>query len=495
VAVELNYKAFRRSLRNFSQSFGSALVGFLQAGAGARARNSQDKMRDFVCILDFIPVAEHAAIAARTSTYDCYADIMEAINSVTYTLTSEYVAGPAIYFPPGKYKCNSTLDLKKSVRLFGDASGLPYSPYSMLSFPAAVHGIVVNRNNTTSGGIDSPATSAADATIIDGLVIEGVNSGAVAHGVWLRARALIRNCNILRFSGNGINVVATAGSGGATTEGNANNFRIEGGRVELCGKSGLFVDGADANAGYVIGLDCSDNGEWGIWDSSFLGNTYLACHTAGNVLGPYKSDNANARNLFLNCYSESGQPASSLLHPAMVVLGSHGAGFTSTSTNQYIGEGRASNFTNTNTSGAVTVTGHFAVDASNGQVFGFGVGDTSSTDIYRIQWDATSKLWHFMHRNLGTRKAISFTAEDHSLGAGHSVFTPGYYLFDGTTYYRRVLGSAAPVSGTWTRGSVVENTAPSEAGGAGSKYVITGWICTVAGTPGTWLETRALTGN
>lgn len=56
-------------------------------------------------------------------------------------------------------------------------------------------------------------------------------------------------------------------------------------------------------------------------------------------------------------------------------------------------------------------------------------------------------------------------------------------------------GTAAPTTGTWKQGDFVWNTAPSEAGTAGSKYVVIGWVCTVSGTPGTWLASRILTGN
>lgn len=55
--------------------------------------------------------------------------------------------------------------------------------------------------------------------------------------------------------------------------------------------------------------------------------------------------------------------------------------------------------------------------------------------------------------------------------------------------------TAAPTTGTWNIGDEVKNSAPGELGTAGSKYVIQGWICTVAGTPGTWLPMRVLTGN
>lgn len=55
--------------------------------------------------------------------------------------------------------------------------------------------------------------------------------------------------------------------------------------------------------------------------------------------------------------------------------------------------------------------------------------------------------------------------------------------------------TAAPTTGTWNVGDFVRNKTPAELGAASSKYVITGWICTVAGTPGTWLQCRSLTGN
>lgn len=59
----------------------------------------------------------------------------------------------------------------------------------------------------------------------------------------------------------------------------------------------------------------------------------------------------------------------------------------------------------------------------------------------------------------------------------------------------RGIATAAPTIGLWAKGDVIRNSAPSEAGVALSKYVVYGWICTVAGSPGTWLEVRTLTGN
>lgn len=55
--------------------------------------------------------------------------------------------------------------------------------------------------------------------------------------------------------------------------------------------------------------------------------------------------------------------------------------------------------------------------------------------------------------------------------------------------------TAAPTAGTWAQGDFVPNSAPVEAGTAGSKYVIDGWRCVASGTPGTWVQRRSLTGN
>ena len=68
------------------------------------------------------------------------------------------------------------------------------------------------------------------------------------------------------FGDCGINIIATSGG---TPNGNANNWRIDNVRCAENGYDGLYVDGADVNAGVAIRLDCSNNGRHGIFDSSF----------------------------------------------------------------------------------------------------------------------------------------------------------------------------------------------------------------------------------
>jgi hypothetical protein len=61
--------------------------------------------------------------------------------------------------------------------------------------------------------------------------------------------------------------------------------------------------------------------------------------------------------------------------------------------------------------------------------------------------------------------------------------------------HRVYFSGVVPSAGTFTVGDEVHNAAPSELGSAASKYVIEAWVCTVAGSPGTWLQRRTLTGN
>lgn len=68
-------------------------------------------------------------------------------------------------------------------------------------------------------------------------------------------------------------------------------------------------------------------------------------------------------------------------------------------------------------------------------------------------------------------------------------------LSEGSLAASYTARTSAPTTGTWAQGDFVRNSTPSELGAASSKYIIIGWTCTVAGTPGTWLQNRTLTGN
>jgi hypothetical protein len=220
-----------------------------------------------------------------------FRSMLPAANGTTddYPLLARLLAKPnvgvlSIYFPNGNYFMGSTIELKRIVRLWGD-SGYSTESAPRLTFPANTWGIVVNRGNTLNGGTETVPTGGADGSEINGLyLISNRGSDRTKHGIWLRARAVVMNTFVRNFPGNGIAVIANCGAGGST-EGNANSFFIANCICTWNSNHGFYADGDCANAGTIINLDCSDNGRCGIYDSSFLGNTYIGCHTASNGFG------------------------------------------------------------------------------------------------------------------------------------------------------------------------------------------------------------------
>lgn len=68
-------------------------------------------------------------------------------------------------------------------------------------------------------------------------------------------------------------------------------------------------------------------------------------------------------------------------------------------------------------------------------------------------------------------------------------------ITEGNAYAHHGAMTAAPATGSWGKGDFVLNSAPAETGTGGIKYIIHGWECVTAGSPGTWVEVRTLTGG
>ena len=295
----------RRYPKDVTAASGSSQVGFVQPGTGAATRNVQAKLRETVSPEDFgaigdgslHPLSElYGTLAAAQAVYPFataltqqidYCAIVSAINAATYTSHGAfYHSGPEVRLRNGAvYRMGAdTIQLKKSVRIRGAGSGLPWTSMAALQWAAGATGIIVHRFNTIGAGVEGSPTTGADGTVLEGFRMIGAIGTADAfggHGVWLRARAVVRDVYVQGFTANGINVVAQAGGGGAL-EGNANCFQIHGGRVQDCGGHGVYTAGADANAGVGTSIDVTANRLWGIWDSAFLGNSWFGCHTDSN---------------------------------------------------------------------------------------------------------------------------------------------------------------------------------------------------------------------
>ena len=447
-----------------------------------------------------------------------------------------YQGSPKLFIPAGHYFLGTaTLDLNHTLVVEGEGSGLAGGRATKLRWSAAATGIRVQRHNTSG----AEATIASGQKGGDGSIIRGLNlvggfegNEGEFHGIHLRARAVIEDCFISDFQGDGIhsNVVT-----GGSPEGNANNSVINRVSVYRCRK-GLFFDGVDSNACLVSMLEASANRTWGIDDSSFLGNNYVGCHAAANGwdgavgsiptacthagkryyvkagqaawcstnaptgttadnqgwghIGPggtyngvaqwasgmsvreggaYKTDNPNARNVLIGCYSEGDQNPSQLTSPTIEVGGLHAAGLKGTGV--YFG----------NSFGRLTATKIGSVDDATGNMLGIEPGMLEyahpTNGQYTLEWMNSDLAWTIFRSAVSTNWAFRLTGETSTAGIGkrRMDFPNGFGLND-----RKVLsGTAAPASGSFVQGDMMFNSAPAAGGPAG-------WMCVAGGSPGTW---------
>lgn len=403
-----------------------------------------------------------AAIASFPITYDG--------NTYSYAGT--------IYFPPGQYYFATSIQINRQVHLVGagnpagNALGL-----SQLLFADGIDGIDINHANV-------PYTGATDAagTLIEGLYLKRIGStgGASGNGVSASTRFELRNDLIDSFRGDGIHIEASAPSG------NANNWHIENTRTISNGGNGLSVRGSDANAGTAIGLDASSNGANGIDDASFLGDTYIGAHTAANAGNGYKTEDVNARNIFIGCYSESGE-TNSIVWPSLVVGGILATGGTSLGTATVIGDGRFTALMAYNSD--ANVKAYFGGDASNQTGVVMALGDhaeASNAWPFRLRkivggyaWDWANNRNYFLRfvNSLATiangypRDMTSATLPQ----TGGVWMQSGFFIGSGGKYVRSA--GAAPTTGTCAVGDITLNSAPTSGG-------FIGWVCTAP--PATW---------
>jgi hypothetical protein len=224
-------------------------------------------------------VEGNASGANGTANSVAWLAMLAALRGRAVNASAFYQGLEWIRFPTGYFEFALTSDITDgTLTLEGTDTGFPAGRGTVLKFPAGVTGIRVQRYNTSGATTtDSPTHRGGDGAIIRNLTLRGAytNTEAEAHGIHLRARASIENVYIESFEGDGIFSTATAGGG--AQEGNSNNVRITGGRIQWC-RNGISIDGADTNVWAIIGIDCSANREWGFKDSSFLGNSYFSCH-------------------------------------------------------------------------------------------------------------------------------------------------------------------------------------------------------------------------
>ena len=247
--------------------------------------------------------------------------------------------GGTIRVPNGKYWFSDTLHIEKGIRIAGQS--VLHRKNTVFFFPPNITGLIVERVNfaevdgARTGRLfgTGPNQTSGAWSVIEGIHVTctDITSSTSGHGIELRDRATIRQCTIVRMGGNGIhidtgrNIPVTLEDGRvASLSLNANTFLLENLIINSCQGHGVYVNGRDANAGVGIHIDASSNGGVGIFDSSFLGNCWIGCHTAANQQG-YRTEGGVIYAAFIDCYAEMGQ-AQSIFTGQTTVQGGNLAG-------------------------------------------------------------------------------------------------------------------------------------------------------------------------
>jgi hypothetical protein len=195
--------------------------------------------------------------------------------AITYGLATR-----GLHIEAGLYYCATSIVPQQTSRIVGDGGkGAFGGSATVLRFAAGQHGIDLQY----AIGVRAPYI------LIKGLHLKGAFTGTEAevHGINADVTFAAENVYVEGFEGDGFNITASSGPANGYLQ-NANCFSLTDCTAAGC-RNGLFIQGGDTNAGYSLGFNASYNRQWGVWDSSFLGNTHIACHSADNGITSYSS--------------------------------------------------------------------------------------------------------------------------------------------------------------------------------------------------------------
>ena len=390
---------------------------------------------------------------------------------------------PRIYVPPGQYYMSQTINIKSPLTIRGDHTGFGLDTVCQFIFPAATTGMVINRFNTLgwatvgSGGL-------ADGASIMGIRLTGGRGSAFnieQSGLFMRARCYLFNVSVDNFAGHG--VYNGAGSDGNPYLGNTNLAYVNHVLVEANRGNGFHNEGTDANAGIYIAINAKNNDGWGVYEDSFLNNIHIGHHALDNDAGAYFSSN---QSLLLGCYAEDGNgdnvqwagtmdgcmitDFSASLGPKLQTEQANGPRALRNDTGGFRGTNATCSADLGSESGNIVTSRHTT---------------TGISYPFRLRWKASGVGVEIGYGSFSTA-LLNFnsntTTETYgrSSAVGESVQMNGFFLGVGSGARYRGTGTAAPTTGTWARGDIIENINIS----SGSPMC---WGCSVAGTPGTWI--------
>jgi hypothetical protein len=199
--------------------------------------------------------------------------------------------------------------------------------------------------------------------------------------------------------------------------------------------------------------------------------------------GSYCGNSAAAETVWTACYSEGSQPPAQIRSPQIWVGGQTPPSPWSTCVQIRSNLGAINNpngiHAEKQSHNGQSIYARFGADLAAGNFMSVGHPTLFPSPFSAVQ-DRDTRL-----ELQGVGTYITFTGSSTTFTAGRSTAQPGvvniprFVLGAGASARSIDYGNAAPTTGPHAAGELVYNTAPKPGG-------FVGWICTTAGTPGTW---------
>lgn len=464
------------NVQDIADSDGSDWIGFIQTGTGAVSQTAQDKLRQTVSVKDFGAVGD--------GTADDTVAIQAALDS----------GAKSVYIPAGTYKITTTLSVPTRVSIYGDggvatlilcfscdgltftATGFEndcnfYEDFGLVGSAGANYiAINVPTGAGTKYGLNFSRVRIFDFN--EGIKLDNSLYASISDCVFGYINTAITLGNVSTFTKiSNNNIVALGGDTHSGTAVSRGIYLQGGSNCEAIKINNNFIYGFETG----IKIDT-------VTDVNIIGNGIDACLMYGIDFTAVQH-NFNIKDNFIE------------LLGASAVAGIFGRPLGS---GEYLSQINIEGNAFTAMTGTVTTYGilfNTAVDTAqwHGRIVGNVFNNIKTNDIRinlpgemfiennRCMSVLTTSIW------IGSvNKAPIFVSKNWFYGNYYidvaADLTNGKIVFDQNVFnnvFQSYRQAAAPTTGTWAVGEIVYNNAPATAG-----YI--GWVCTVAGTPGTW---------
>jgi hypothetical protein len=230
----------------------------------------------------------------RSALQDMY-DFLYVVATQSSGSLNPYRGGGWVLFPAGIFNIVGAIDIRSTVHTQG-AGPARYGSgaTTLLQWNDTSSGFRVQAINTSGDATyDGVNHGGGDGSTFSDLWLNGGSAATYVygtetgdyHGIHFKARIECRSVVVTNWSGNGFHSYAIAGAHSGL-EGNANCWRLLFCEAVGC-RNGLFLDGADTNAGISIGFNGTSCRQAGIYDSSFLANEHHGFHMDANGTTEY----------------------------------------------------------------------------------------------------------------------------------------------------------------------------------------------------------------